>query len=88
MQYFGKISYAIYLVHGPVLHVVGYRVERWAWGITGVETQQQYVTGFVLGAVFVVPIVVWVADLFWRGVDARTVVFARWVEGRCNVREG
>lgn len=88
VQYFGKISYAIYLVHGPVLHVVGYRVERWAWGITGVETQQQYVTGFVLGAVFVVPIVVWVADLFWRGVDARTVVFARWVEGRCNVREG
>lgn len=87
VQYFGKISYAIYLVHGPVLHVVGYRIERWAWGITGIETRNQYLAGFALGGCFIVPIVVWASDLFWRGIDARTVVFARWVERRCNVKE-
>lgn len=87
VQYFGKISYAIYLVHGPVLHVVGYRIERWAWGITGIETWNQYVQGFALGGIFIVPIVVWASDLFWRGIDARTVVFARWVEARCNIKE-
>ncbi|KAE9986872.1 hypothetical protein Vi05172_g7973 [Venturia inaequalis] len=87
VQYFGKISYAIYLVHGPVLHVVGYRIERWAWRITGIETQRQYVAGFVLAGIFIVPIVIWISDLFWRGVDARTVTFARWVEGKCNVKE-
>jgi peptidoglycan/LPS O-acetylase OafA/YrhL len=87
VQYFGKISYAIYLVHGPVLHVVGYRIERWAWGITGYETRRQYLAGFGLAGVFVVPAVVWAADLFWRGVDVRVVGFARWVEGKCNVKE-
>lgn len=87
VQYFGKISYAIYLVHGPALHVIGYRIDRWAWGITGIETQQQYIKGFILGAVFNVPIVIWISDLFWRGIDARTVTFARWIEGKCNVKE-
>ncbi|QDS73962.1 hypothetical protein FKW77_008256 [Venturia effusa] len=87
VQYLGKISYAMYLVHGPVLHVIGYRIERWAWGITGIETQQQYIAGFVLAGVFIVPLVIWISDLFWRGVDAKTVSFARWVEARCNVEE-
>jgi peptidoglycan/LPS O-acetylase OafA/YrhL len=87
VQYFGKISYAIYLVHGPVLHVFGYRIERWAWGITGIETRSQYIGGFALGGLFIVPITVWAADLFWRGFDAPTVVFARWLEGKCNIGE-
>ncbi|KAF2432121.1 acyltransferase [Tothia fuscella] len=85
IQYLGKISYALYLVHGPVLHVIGYRIEPWAWGVTGSESRGEYVRGFLLGAVFIVPTTVWVADLFWRWVDGPTVRFARWVEGRCNV---
>lgn len=84
VRYFGKISYAIYLIHGPVLHTVGYSIMKWAWGVTGVETQAQYVNGFVLGSLFVVPVVVWAADLFWRACDAPTVQFARWIEEKCD----
>ena len=84
-QYCGKISYAIYLMHGPVLHTVGYATERWAWRITGIETDAQYVHGFVLGSIFVVPMVVWAADVWWRLVDAPTVRFSKWLETKCSV---
>jgi peptidoglycan/LPS O-acetylase OafA/YrhL len=87
VQYLGKISYAIYLVHGPVLHTFGYTIEKIAWGLTGTSTNSQYISGFVLGSLVVVPGTVWAADLFWRGVDAPVVKFARWVEGTFNQPE-
>ncbi|CRK46922.1 hypothetical protein BN1723_001197 [Verticillium longisporum] len=37
IQYFGKISFAMYLVHGPVLHTVGYMIEKRAYSMTGIE---------------------------------------------------
>ncbi|PSR76855.1 acyltransferase 3, partial [Coniella lustricola] len=83
VQYLGKISYAVYLMHGPVMHTVGYSIQRWAWEVSGVDGRAQYKRGFVLGAVFAVPVVVWAADVFWRAVDAPVVRFAKWLEGRC-----
>lgn len=84
IQYLGKISYAIYLMHGPVLHTVGYSIERWAWSVTGVEGWWYY-GGFWLAAIFVIPSVVWAADIFWRAVDAPVVKFAKWFEGKVIV---
>ncbi|KAF3761148.1 hypothetical protein M406DRAFT_229188, partial [Cryphonectria parasitica EP155] len=86
VQYLGRISYAIYLMHGPVLHTVGYGIERWAWGVTGTEGAAHH-WGFFLGAVFIVPGVVWAADVFWRAVDAPVVRFAKWLESVCVVAE-
>ncbi|KAG7288631.1 hypothetical protein NEMBOFW57_004985 [Staphylotrichum longicolle] len=86
VQYFGKISYALYLMHGPVMHTVGYVIEQWAWGITGIEGRA-FVGGFALATVFVVPIVIWVSDVFWRAVDAPVVKFARWFEASCSIPE-
>ncbi|KAK3945946.1 acyltransferase family-domain-containing protein [Diplogelasinospora grovesii] len=86
VQYLGKISYSLYLVHGPVLHTVGYATERWVWtNITGIETEPAYNAGFALAAVVIVPMVIWAADVFWRAVDAPVVRFAKWVEGRCSI---
>ncbi|KAM7204096.1 Acyltransferase family domain containing protein [Rhypophila sp. PSN 637] len=86
IQYLGKISYAIYLMHGPVLHIIGYAIERFVWmNITGVETDTAYVAGFGLASLLVVPIVVWVSDVFWRAVDEPVVRFGKWLEGRCTV---
>jgi hypothetical protein len=85
VQYFGKISYAIYLMHGPAMHCVGYHWEKWAYSITGVEGYW-YNTGFVLGACFCIPTVVWWADVFWRAVDIPTVKFARWFESKCTYK--
>ncbi|KAM7216315.1 acyltransferase [Rhypophila decipiens] len=86
IQYLGKISYAIYLMHGPVLHTVGYAIERFVWmNITGVETDTAYVAGFGLASLLVVPIVVWVSDVFWRAVDEPVVRFGKWLEAGCTV---
>ena len=82
VQYFGKISYAMYLMHGPVMHTIGYMIERAAWGITGVEGHW-YNAGFVLGSFGCVPAVIWAADIFWRAFDIPTVRFAKWVESQC-----
>lgn len=81
VQYFGKISYAIYLMHGPAMHVAGYHWENWAYSVTGIEGHQ-YNAGFFLGACFVVPTVIWWADVFWRAVDIPTVKFAKWLESK------
>lgn len=82
VQYFGKISYAIYLMHGPAMHCVGYHWEKWAYSVTGVEGYW-FNAGFVLGACLCIPTVVWWADIFWRAVDIPTVRFARWFEAKC-----
>lgn len=85
VQYFGKLSYALYLVHGPVLHCIGYQIQKMTWGITGVEGHA-YNFGFVMSGFFIMPITIWIADMFWRGVDIPTVKFAKWVESKLVYR--
>lgn len=80
-QYFGKISYSLYLMHGPMNKVIGYHWQKLAWDITGVEGNA-YTVGFILGAFFCIPSVIWSADIFWRAVDIPTVKFARWFESK------
>ncbi|KAG6039691.1 hypothetical protein E4U41_002262 [Claviceps citrina] len=87
VQYFGKISYALYLMHGPAMHTVGYHWEKMAYGLTGVEGYW-YNAGFVLGALFCIPTVIWWADVFWRAVDIPTVKFAKWFESKCISKKG
>lgn len=84
VQYLGRISYALYLMHGPVMHTLGYAIERMVWGWTGTEGWA-YDAGFALSAVMVVPLVLWVSDLWWRAVDKPVVRFAKWVEEVCSM---
>ena len=86
-QYLGKISYALYLMHGPVIHIIGYRIEPWAWSITGSDTEFEYKLGFILASALIIPCLIWVADLFWRAFDIPSVKFARWVESQCSVED-
>ncbi|KAI0443720.1 acyltransferase family-domain-containing protein [Xylaria telfairii] len=81
IQYLGHLSYAIYLMHGPVTHVLGFPVQRWAWGVTGTEGPA-YERGVALAAVINIPLVIWGADIFWRAVDMPTVRFAKWLESK------
>ncbi|OBT91422.1 hypothetical protein VE01_10534 [Pseudogymnoascus verrucosus] len=87
-QYLGRISFALYIVHGPVLYTLGMKmllpaVRDWNHGGGWVN----YALG-ALGA-WVVNLVVCVvaADVFWREVDARSVGFAGWVAQKCWDRE-
>ncbi|EER45226.1 hard surface induced protein [Histoplasma capsulatum H143] len=79
-QYLGRISYAFYIVHGPILHSLGYSLMPNIWALTGKETNAQYCFGFAIGWLICLPVSIWAADMFWRGVDAPTVRFSRWVE--------
>ncbi|KAF5025208.1 hypothetical protein F66182_2674 [Fusarium sp. NRRL 66182] len=85
VQYLGKISYALYLMHGPAIHTIGYLFEKWAYSLTGTEGHQ-FTAGFILSSFFVIPTVFWWADIFWRAVDIPTVKFAKWWENKLIVK--
>ncbi|KAL4885559.1 acyltransferase family-domain-containing protein [Aspergillus karnatakaensis] len=81
-QYLGKISFAFYIVHGPILHSLGYSLMPNIWAITGKETDFQYCLGFFIGWSICLPISLWAGDLFWRLVDIPSVNLARWIESK------
>jgi peptidoglycan/LPS O-acetylase OafA/YrhL len=76
-QYLGDISYALYMVHGPILYTLTLSF------LVGAGSKAMSPTAFnviFLGASIVtVPVTFWIADVFWRGVDAKAVLFARWL---------
>ncbi|KAI1105332.1 acyltransferase [Jackrogersella minutella] len=86
VQYFGKISYALYLMHGPVMHTVGYMVEERAWDYTGTEGLA-YNWGAIIAGAVNIPLVIWAADVFWRAVDAPTVRFTKWLESKLSIED-
>jgi peptidoglycan/LPS O-acetylase OafA/YrhL len=84
-QYAGKISFALYLVHGPVLHCVEYStLPLWA-SITqplgGRDTQVGFALQWLMGAIVSLPTTVYFADMAYRLLDIPSVQLARWVEG-------
>ncbi|KIW16072.1 hypothetical protein PV08_06123 [Exophiala spinifera] len=94
VAYLGKISYALYLVHGTVIKSLGYtilpRTLRLATGAAAdVELNAEWwatvsdsskVTAYLLGLSCVGTVCFWMSDLFWRFVDIPCVNFARAVE--------
>lgn len=86
IQYLGKISYALYLVHGCYIHTGGYLIEKFIYdNVTGLEGNQ-YNIGFTISGCIALPIVIWWADVFWRGVDAPSVKFAKWIETQVKAK--
>lgn len=79
-QYFGNISFSMYLLHGPVLHMTAYAFVPmvWSWGVLG-QTM-----GFLVPVVVVViPSAVLAADLFSRTVESQIGQLIRRVESAC-----
>ncbi|CAK7236720.1 hypothetical protein SEUCBS140593_009714 [Sporothrix eucalyptigena] len=95
-QYCGRISYAMYLVHGPALDyfqdmvlgrpaVIPTKEDKFLSprpgsgikGLIGVETATQRTLTWFLGLLVLGFIIVWIADLFWRFVDAPIVKLGR-----------
>ncbi|KAG5812792.1 hypothetical protein H9Q74_004132 [Fusarium xylarioides] len=69
LRYLAKISFTLYLVHGPVLHLFGYSMVPAFQGLTGSSSAWQYQSGLLLALAVLAPTVVWIADVFWRAVD-------------------
>lgn len=81
VQYLGKLSYALYLMHGPVIHVIGYHIEKWALDLSGLKGGN-YNIGFNLAALIMTPILLLCSDWFWRAVDIPIVKFGKWFENQ------
>lgn len=84
-QYFGNISYALYLTHNLCLNIAQKWIRPSLWSMIGDDTFWQRHGMWAAGLLIYLPIVVCVADLFWRAVDIPSVKFARWMESRCMV---
>ena len=92
--YLGKISFALYLVHGNVLKSLLHACIPMLYQATGINpadlgaaSTRQIIGSWFLGLLLVMPITIWIADLFWRWVDDPCVKFARWVESKMSTKE-
>lgn len=79
-QYMGKISYSLYLIHGPLLWSLGLRLAHFTIdNITGGETNGRYFAGMMLAFFFWWPIAIYLSDLTVRHIDDNCVWLAKWV---------
>lgn len=78
-QYMGKISFALYMVHGPLLYSVGLVLGRWTIGLVGGgESDTLYVLGIFLAFILWAPVAIYVSDLTTTFVDKKAIDFSRW----------
>lgn len=83
--YLGKISFALYLVHGNIIKMILHALFPLIFRLTGSgvredQTTSQMISAWFLAASVIVPLTIWVADLFWRCIDLPCVQLAKCVE--------
>lgn len=84
-QYLGHISYALYLTHNLCLATLEPRIMPTLGKYFSKATFLGRHMNWMMGLVLYLPIIISVADLFWRFVDKPTVKLSRWVEEKCIV---
>jgi peptidoglycan/LPS O-acetylase OafA/YrhL len=86
-QYLGKISFGLYLTHGPVLHAFGYMIPHkiwWSMGIEGIDASNlPWVTAVLAGWAMSLVTCLWVADVWNREVENRCVKLVKKLEEAC-----
>lgn len=86
-QYLGKISFALYLVHGPLLWTLGFVLGKKCLDIVGNTSNESYVFAMALAAALWWPVAIYFADLTQRFVDAKCVNFSKWAYDRLVRRQ-
>lgn len=86
-QYLGRISYSLYMVHGPLLWTLGSLLGRRCVALTGGHTTEAYALGIALAAFLWWPVAIYLADLTYRCVDSKCVQFSRWAYERLLKKE-
>ncbi|KPI42776.1 uncharacterized protein AB675_2133 [Cyphellophora attinorum] len=88
-QYLGKINFAMFLVHGPIMHALGYMLPHkvaWTFG-----TELRYMEGLPwvcavgFGWLITLAMCLWAADVWQREVECRCVEWQRKLERFCFV---
>ncbi|OQU96592.1 hypothetical protein CLAIMM_02651 [Cladophialophora immunda] len=86
-QYLGKISFGLYLVHGPILHAVGYMIPHriwWSMGVQGLDTTDAVWTAVMItGWTISLALSLWAADVWTREVESRCVKAVKKLEEVC-----
>lgn len=80
--YLGKISFPLYIIHGPICHVLGTRLVEFFWTFTGHDTLARYETGVIASFLCCAIMVVWLADLLMTAVDTPSVRFGRTLQAK------
>ncbi|KAK1487790.1 hard surface induced protein 3 [Colletotrichum tamarilloi] len=81
-QYMGKISFSLYMIHGPLLYSLGLVLGRWTVGLVGGgDSQTSYVFAIFLAFLLWAPAAIYTADLTTTFVDAKSIEFSRWAYG-------
>ncbi|KAJ1325515.1 acyltransferase family protein [Microdochium nivale] len=86
VRYLGRISFALYLVHGLGNKTIGKALLSLGWAYFGRNGYWQYAAGFLMASAIYYPIVIWASDVFWRAVDIPSTNFAKWVEQQSAAR--
>ncbi|KAK4623624.1 O-acetyltransferase PaAT-1 [Fulvia fulva] len=79
-QYLGKTSYGFYLVHGPLLHSLGFALQPKIFAALGHETVTRWCFGLLVGWVIMLGVSIGVAHLFWKFVDVPLVKLTKRIE--------
>lgn len=78
-RYLGRISYSLYLVHGPIFRSLGYTV--FLKVLKGPDfTPSQYYSAVAISVAVSLPVTFGIAHFFCLLVDEPLVQFARWTE--------
>lgn len=86
-QYMGRISYSLYLVHGPLLWSFGIKTAHFGLRITGWKDDVHYTAGIFIAACLWWPVAIVASDFTTRFVDEVSVRFTRWVYERLVRKE-
>jgi hypothetical protein len=77
-QYLGRISYCLYLVHGPLLWSLALRLTHYMLKITGSGTPEQYIWAVAMAAALWGVVLIYFSDILTWLVDDNCVRFGRW----------
>ncbi|PSR77375.1 acyltransferase family-domain-containing protein [Coniella lustricola] len=77
-QYMGRISYALYLIHGPLLWSLALKFTHYMLNITGSGTPEQYIWAVLVAACLWWIIAIYFSDILARLVDEKCVRFGKW----------
>lgn len=88
-QYMGKISYSLYMIHGPLLWSVGLKLGHFTTDhVTGADNDLNYTLGMMLAFVLWWPIAIYLSDLTFRHIDRNCVWVSKWVYEKLCKRGG
>lgn len=87
MLFLGRTSFALYIVHDPALRMFGFPIVNVLLAITGDGSWLHYQIAVAMGFLVTSLVVLWLADLFQRGVDEPCARLAQWIQKQCFVEE-